>query len=72
MKKFQNLLAERIELAKTRNFTTIHITLKPEEAQELLDNITLAEDTLNQVEGLTSIQAERVMKEALEKIGGMT
>jgi vacuolar-type H+-ATPase subunit C/Vma6 len=75
MNNIKNLLAERIELADKRNFTTIHITLKPSEALkllELLGNLELANETLEQIEGLTSIQAERVMREALMKIGGRT
>ena len=73
--KLKNLLAERIELASARNFTTIHITLKPSEALELLEllgNLELANETLEKIKGLTSIQAEREMKEALKKIGGRT
>ena len=37
--KVMNLLEERIELAKEKNFETIYITLKPDEAKELLKKI---------------------------------
>lgn len=75
LENIKTQLKERIELAKTRNFTTIHITLKPNEAQALLDyldNIALANDTLEQTDKLTSIQAERIMRDTLMKIGGST
>lgn len=34
-----NLLEERIELAEKRNFETIYLTLKPNEAKELLERL---------------------------------
>ena len=33
------LLEERIDLAEKRNFETIYLTLKPDEAKELLEKI---------------------------------
>lgn len=75
MENIKTLLEERIELADKRNFTTIHITLKPSEAKallELIENVELANDTLEQTDKLTSIQAERIMIDTLKKIGGST
>ena len=37
--KIIRLLEERIELAEERNFETIYLTLKPDEARELLERL---------------------------------
>ena len=37
--KIIRLLEERIELAEKRNFETIYLTLKPDEARELLERL---------------------------------
>ena len=39
IEKVISLLEERIELAEKRNFETIYLTLKPNEAKELLERI---------------------------------
>lgn len=44
MDKLIKLIKERIEIAKKRNFKTIHITITPDEAEEL---IKILEDIKN-------------------------
>lgn len=36
MDKLIKLIKERVEIAKKRNFKTIHITITPDEAEELI------------------------------------
>lgn len=44
MDKLIKLIKERIEIAKKRNFKTIHITITPAEAEELMKRLVKYQD----------------------------
>lgn len=44
MDKLIKLIKERIEIAKKRNFKTIHITITPAEAEELIKRLVKYQD----------------------------